>query len=421
MHIVHVVQLYHPVASGSVRYFSELGKRLAAAGHRVTVLTTTAHDLEALWQAGKRTLPAGFSQHEGCGVWRFAIHRFTDWPLFYPLFRRVLCELGRLPLPVAWVRRLAAITPACPDMVAWLATHADEIDVIHVTNVTLDGLIHPIMQLAQVHQIPVLCTPFVHLGEIHDRAFVRYYSMPQQLDILQRSTDVCAMTNREAQFLRHHGVTTPMHTIGAGVTPDEVTGGDAQAFRMRHQITGAICLQVGAMARDKGTITTVQAMQQLWANGVDVTLVLIGAPLAHFSAFLDTLPPSDRTRMRVLAYASDAERRDAYAAADVFMLPSRTDSFGIVFLEAWCNLVPVIGADAGGIPDVVSHEVNGLLVPFADVHCLVAAVMRLLTDRPFAQVLARRGYESVMAHDTWEHVFARISVIYDKVVPRHAD
>jgi hypothetical protein len=60
MHIVHVVQLYHPVASGSVRYFVEISKRLAAAGHRVTVLTTTAHDLESLWQANKRTFVPGY-------------------------------------------------------------------------------------------------------------------------------------------------------------------------------------------------------------------------------------------------------------------------------------------------------------------------------------------------------------------------
>lgn len=421
MHIVHVVQLYHPVASGSVRYFSELGKRLAAAGHRVTVLTTTAHDLESLWQSGKRTLPAGFSQHEGCSVWRFDIRRMTDWALFYPLFRRVLCEIGRLPIPVDWLRRIAALTPTAPEMVQWVLAHVDEIDVIHVTNVTLDGLVHPIMQLAHMYRIPVLCTPFVHLGEINDRAFVRYYSMPQQLDILQRSSHVFTMTDREATFLRQHGVTSPLHTVGAGVTPSDVTGGDGAAFRARHHISGAMCLQVGAMARDKGTITTVAAMQRLWADGVDITLVLIGAPLAHFTAYIDSLSDADRARMRVLAYASDDERRDAYAAADVFVLPSRTDSFGIVFLEAWCNLVPVIGADAGGIPDVVQHETNGLLVPFADASALASAIMRLCTNPVFAHALARRGYDAVHAHDTWEHVFDRVNGIYDQVVPRHAD
>ena len=421
MHIVHVVQLYHPVASGSVRYFIEIGKRLVRDGHRVTVLTTTAHDLESLWRADKRTLPAGSELHEGCQILRFPVQRLLDWPLFYPIMRRLLCELGRLRLPVALLRWMSSLSPTAPALVTWLREHADEIDVIHVTNVTLDGLIHPVLRIAQQAQIPVLTTPFVHLGEMHDPAFVRYYSMPQQLDILQRSDAVFTMTHREAIFLQQHGVTTPLHVIGAGVTPHEVMGGDAEAFRQRHAITGPICLQVGAMARDKGTITTVQALRLLWAQGRDITLVLIGAPLAHFSDYLATLPDTDRARIRVLAYASDDERRDAYAAASVFMLPSRTDSFGIVFLEAWCNHLPVIGADAGGIPDVVHDGINGVLVPFANETALAHAIAGLLDDPAGAQHLAQHGYDSVIAHDTWDHVYARICTHYDKACARHAD
>lgn len=421
MHIVHVVQLYHPVASGSVRYFVEIGKRLALRGHRVTVLTTTAHDLESLWQEGKRTIPAGFQYHEHCAIWRFDVKRLSRWAWFYPIIRRMLREAARLRLPVAVLRWLASLTPQSPDMLAWLTHHADEIDVLHVTNVTLDSLIHPVMTIARAHQIPVLVTPFIHLGEINDPAFVSYYSMPQQFDILQQSVHVLTMTMREALFLQQRGITTPIHTVGAGVTPAEMTGGDAAAFRKRHNIEGALCLQVGAMARDKGTIATVEALRQLWRAGYECTLVLIGAPLAHFIAYIDTLPFTDRNRIRLLAYASDDERRDAYAAADVFLLPSRTDSFGIVFLEAWCNLVPVIGADAGGIPDVITHEVDGLLVPFADVGELATAVQRLLDDNAYAMTLAANGQRKVLAHNTWEHVFARVLAVYDEVLPPHAD
>lgn len=420
MHIVHVVQLYHPVASGSVRYFVEIGKRLALQGHRVTVLTTTAHDLEALWQPGKRTIPAGFSQHEHCAVWRFDVQRLSRWSIVYPVLRRILREAGRLGVPLAVLRWLAALTPQSSDMLTWLEQHAAEIDVVHVTNVTLDSLIHPVLRIAQTHGIPVLVTPFIHLGEINDPSFVGYYSMPQQLDVLQQSAHVFTMTQREAVFLQQRGVTTPMHTVGAGVTPAEVTGGDALAFRARHHVHGAMCLQVGAMARDKGTIATVEAMRLLWRRGYECTLVLIGAPLAHFSAYLDTLPHVERDRIRLLAYASDDERRDAYAAADLFLLPSRTDSFGIVFLEAWCNMLPVIGANAGGIPDVVTDGVDGLLVPFADVDALATAVQRLLDDRTYAAALGHAGHAAVYAQHTWEHVFARVRTVYDEVAPRHA-
>src|SRR3712207_7592070 len=53
------------------------------------------------------------------------------------------------------------------------------------------------------------------------------------------------------------------------------------------------------------------------------------------------------------------DKRDLNAAGQVFCMPSRTDSFGIVYLEAWLNGVPVIGANAGGVPEVISDGVDG--------------------------------------------------------------
>jgi glycogen(starch) synthase len=409
MHIVHVVQLYHPVSSGSVQYFVEIGRRLAAEGHRVTVLTTTAYDLEAFWQSGRREIDTPYEFDHGCHIHRFPIERLGTHPLIYPVLRRLLVEFGRIGLPVSWLRWLASLTPKSPSMVAWLLHHINEIDVIHVTNVTLDSLVHPIVDLAVAHHTPVIMTPFIHLGEVHDRAFVRYYSMPQQLDVLRRSQAVLTMTVREKDFLQRQGIDAHrMHVVGAGVTPSHVQGGDATAFRQRHNIQAPIVLQVGAMARDKGTITTVQAMQQLWQAGEEADLVLIGAPLSHFTEYLDQLPESDRARIHVLAYASDAEKRDAYAAASLFVMPSRTDSFGIVFLEAWVNRLPVIGADAGGIPDVITHNHDGLLVEFDNTNALVGAITSLLHNPQVAQTLAQHGHDKVLSSMTWDHVYARI-------------
>jgi glycosyltransferase involved in cell wall biosynthesis len=418
MHIVHVVQLYHPVSSGSVQYFVEIGRRLAAEGHTVTVLTTTAYDLEAFWQSGRREIAEPYEYDHGCHIHRFPVVRLGSHPLVYPILRRLLVELGRVGVPVAWLRWLATRTPKSPTMIDWLSQHIADVDVIHVTNVTLDSLVHPIVDLAGAHCIPVLMTPFIHLGEVRDPAFVRYYSMPQQLDLLRRSDAVLTMTDREKEFLQAQGIdSNRIHVVGAGVTPDQVKYGDAVAFRQRHHITAPIVLQVGAMARDKGTITTVQAMQQLWQAGEDVDLVLIGAPLSHFTEYMAQLPDSARARIHLLAYASDSEKRDAYAAANLFVMPSRTDSFGIVFLEAWVNMIPVIGADAGGIPDVIAHNHDGILVAFDDTHALANAITMMLQNPEVARVFAQNGHDKVLSTMTWEHVYARIR----QLVVRDAD
>ena len=405
MHFVHVVQMYHPVTSGSVKFFVELGQQLVRNGHRVTILTTTAAELEAFWLPAKNEYPAGYEEHLGTTIIRFPIRRFSPHPLIYPILRRLLVELGRLRCPVGILRALSAFTPQAPQLTAWITAHSSDVDVIHVTNVTLDGLIHPVIDVAERGGIPVIATPFIHLGEANDASLVRYYEMPQQLDILRRSRAVFAMTARERSFLVNHGVqNAQVHVVGAGVTPAEVTGGNGDSFRDQHTLSGPIVLQIGAMARDKGTLTTIDAMRLLWQKGSDAVLVLIGAPLEHFVTAFAALPPDARTRIVMLPHATDTDKRDALAAANLLVLPSRTDSFGIVFLEAWCNHLAVIGADAGGIPDVIEHGVDGVLVPFDDPQRLSAAIESLLADTARAHQYAIAGAAKVAQKYTWDAI-----------------
>jgi glycosyltransferase involved in cell wall biosynthesis len=407
MHFVHVVQMYHPVTSGSVKFFVELGQQLVRGGHRVTILTTTAAELEAFWLPSKNEYPAVTETHLGTTIIRFPIRRFAPHPLIYPIMRRLLVELGRLRCPVNLMRWLSALTPRTPQLTDWIITNSADIDVIHVTNVTLDGLIHPVIDAAERAGIPVIATPFIHLGEATDASLVRYYEMPQQLDILHRSRAVFVMTARERRFVVGHGVSDALvHVVGAGVTPTEVIGGNGASFRDRHQVSGPIILQIGAMARDKGTLTTIDAMRVLWQKGSDASLVLIGAPLEHFVTAFAALPNDIRRRIVLLAHASDDDKRDALAAAALLVLPSRTDSFGIVFLEAWCNQLAVIGADAGGIPDVIADGVDGLLVPFDDRQQLATAIESLLADPARAHQYATAGMEKVARLYTWDAIGA---------------
>ena len=409
MHFVHVVQLYHPVTSGSVKFFVELANQLVKRGHRVTILTTNAGELEAFWLPNKREYPTPTEVFSGTTLHRFPIQRFSPHPLVYPIIRRLLVELGRIPLPIRLMRAVSAFTPQTPLLSAWIDAHAADIDVLHVTNVTLDGLIQPVMDVAERHSIPVVVTPFIHLGVTTDDSLVRYYQMPQQIDILRRSRAVFTMTEREREFVIGHGVNPNLvHTIGAGVTPAEVVGGDGTAFRTEHNISGPIVLQIGAMARDKGTLTSIAALENLWQTGLDATLVLIGAPLEHFVAAYDALPVATRARIVLLAHATDQQKRDALAAAQLLLLPSRTDSFGIVFLEAWCNKIPVIGADAGGIPDVITDGVDGFLVPFDSPDALANRIRRFLEDTALAERFAAAGSAKVSRMYTWDAIGAVI-------------
>ena len=415
MHVLHVVQLYHPVASGAGRYFREIGERLVAEGHCVTVLATDACDLEHIWMSGRRRIETPVEIFNGVQIVRLPIRRRPGPAILYPALRRLMTEISRLPATAPLLRCLALWTPQWPGVETFLAQYGP-FDLVHATNITLDFAILPVFSYAQQHGIPFICTPFMHLGEPGSRAIVRYYSMRHQIDLLRRSDRVIAMTGVERDFLEARGVPRErLRVIGVGVTPQEIQGGDGERFRADQRIDGPLVLFIGALAYDKGAIHLVEAMQHLWREGRRATLALIGAPLAHFDAFYARLSPADRGRIRLLPYAPEPVKRDALAAADVFALPSRTDSFGIVFLEAWCYGVPVIGARAGGIPDVIIDGQDGLLVRFGDVVGLAQAIRLLLDDRVLAQRLGAAGRARTLRDLTWERVYARARAVYAEV------
>ncbi len=422
MHVLHVVQLYRPVPSGAARYFVEVGERLAGEGHRVTVLATDAFDLEHLWRSDRRRIDALQDAHNGVQVRRFAVWRVPGPPILYPVLRRLMVEIARCsPAPrpgLALLYRLAGITPRLPDLPPYLAhtPDLDDVALVHTTNITLDFAILPVLRWAEQRGIPHICTPFVHLGEPDNRQVRRYYSLPHQIDILRRSAAVITQTDLERRFLARAGVPDQrMHTIGVGVTPAELAGGDGARFRREHGIDGPLVLTMGTAAHDKGTPHVVAALQRLRAQGQAATWVQIGPLMEHFEQFYAALPADDRAHIRLLGFVSDEVRRDALAAADVFVLPSRTDSFGIVYLEAWCYQVPVIGAWAGGVPEVIDHGVNGLLVPFGDVAALSRALARLLTDHTLARAMGRLGWAKVQRALTWEHKYSQVRQVYAAV------
>ena len=89
---------------------------------------------------------------------------------------------------------------------------------------------------------------------------------------------------------------------------------------------------------------------------------------------------------------SDAVLDQAYAGTDIFVAPSRFESFGLVFLEAMREGKAVIGCRAGGMPEVVQDGVTGLLVPPGDADALAQAILRLVQDRGLRASMGNAGH-----------------------------
>ncbi len=108
-----------------------------------------------------------------------------------------------------------------------------------------------------------------------------------------------------------------------------------------------------------------------------------------------------------------------YDAADVCAVPSLTESFGLVALEAMACGTPVVATRVGGLQTVVEHGGSGLLVPANDHEALSRAIEQVLTDHRLRTHLAH-GARDRAEKFTWSRVGDGIEMLYDRVLAGRA-
>lgn len=183
---------------------------------------------------------------------------------------------------------------------------------------------------------------------------------------------------------------------------------------------GRIVISVGRWAaseRYKGADLLIQAFADLASSFPDVHLVLVGNG--------DDLPrlkeKSQRSdaqqRIHFLTGISRSELAACYNCAEVFALPSTGEGFGLVFLEAMVFGKPVIGCNAGGIPDVVVHDQEGLLVE-STVQSVREALKHLLSDKHLREEMGAKGRQRVNRDFTFECFHVRVLSIVNEFLKK---
>ena len=350
MRVLHVIQRYWPYVGGSERQFQEFSERLVRDGHQVTVFTTDAWDLDLFWARNRRRIAVPAEEHGGVMIRRFPVRHIAPTRLAYPAIRRAMLALSGLPLDVTGLLfPLAHLTPWVPELAKALREPDLGFDLVGGMNIVFDALLAPAQQYARRHGIPFVLHPLTHLGESDDDRVRRYYTMQHQLRLLKASDAVIAQNAGEQRTLAALGVSLErMVVVGSGVNPAELAGGESERFRQKYGIRGPIVAYLGTAAYDKGANSSVEATNLLRSTGVPVTLVLAGPVMQQFADYFSRQPNEVQQHCRLLGFIAEADKRDLLAACSMLVLPSRTDSFGIVFPEAWVYGKPVIGARARG-------------------------------------------------------------------------
>ncbi|MEZ5326125.1 MAG: glycosyltransferase family 4 protein [Verrucomicrobiales bacterium] len=166
----------------------------------------------------------------------------------------------------------------------------------------------------------------------------------------------------------------------------------AQAANGRETISSEpVFLFCGQMIRRKGIDVLLNAYQEAWRLGLRARLILVGRE-AELAPLLETLPKKVRQSIEFAGFQAPEALPAFFAKADVFVLPSRHDGWGVVVNQAIGAGLPIITTEAvGAAHDLVKPGINGIIVAAGETAPLADAMVKLGTDQALRATMSRRS------------------------------
>ena len=373
LRILHVGKYYPPVPGGMERFLGDLVEAQRAAGHDVTVL------VHAEPRSDRSDDPPWILR---CPVWLRLIFAPLS-PQFYFWLRRIVrrfrpdvIHLHVPNLSAFW----ALLVPGARD-VAWVLHWQSDV-------------------------VPSARKLALRLAYPHYRIFERA--------LLERADAVIVSS---PQYLAGSKALAPWadkcHVIPLAIDPARLPDVPAEATEGLWQGRGMRVLAVGRLTYYKGFETLIRAV----AGMDNAELLLVGDGEERTQLTRAWRGAGEPSWVRMQGRIDDATLARLMSSCDVFCLPSleRTESFGIVLLEAMRYGKPLVASDLrdSGMTYVVRGGQNGLLVPAENVTALRAALSRLAANPGERRMLGRLGHERFLREFTIAAVERRIHALYD--------
>lgn len=188
--------------------------------------------------------------------------------------------------------------------------------------------------------------------------------------------------------------------------------------------TAKIALYVGRFDRRKGIETLVRAIAQSALRETDDLHLIIGGGSRpgqsdgqerdRIEGLVHSLGLRDRTTFP--GRLDESNLHLYYAAADVTVVPSHYEPFGLVAIEAMASRTPVVVSQVGGLQYTVVPEVTGLLAPPQDVEAFATAIDRILGDPALRDRLGEQARQRVETHFSWASVATRLGDLYRRLL-----
>ncbi|WP_153799457.1 glycosyltransferase family 4 protein [Foetidibacter luteolus] len=395
MKILHVCQNYYPSKGGPQYTLKHLSEKLVEYyGDEVTVCTTDSlyNPESALY---KRIVPV----RETLNAVKINRLPFRRW--HYPLIKYVnkaAIKVTRNALPEhITAMRWDVYSPAIKKMMA--STTAD---VIMGTTINYDFCNYPVWRNAYPNPRPFVIYGSLHLHKSYD------YN-----DTSIKKARLCdcyiANTDYERDVLIHKYGVEPgkIVTIGTGidVAAMDCREEEVALFRKQHGIADddIILGFVGRLVKGKGVALLLGLIRNLYKENSKIKLLLAGASTDYVPVIKEAMHKEGLPIILIENFA-EGKKPVIYNAMDIFILPSQSESFGVVFLEAWACKKPVVGASMGATASLLNDGTDSFLFDLDNMPELENKINMLAASAELRKVMGENGYKKASRQFSWPSI-----------------
>jgi glycosyltransferase involved in cell wall biosynthesis len=176
-----------------------------------------------------------------------------------------------------------------------------------------------------------------------------------------------------------------------------------------------LVLFVGRLVHEKGASVLVEGIPKILSR-VDAKFVIVGDGYMRDQLISRAQALHVEAKVYATGFLDDETVKLLFRTADVCVVPSLYEPFGIVALEAMAAQAPLVVSDVGGLSEIVEHDKTGVKIYANSPDSLAWAVTRVLTDTRYADTLRNGSYEQVQQVYDWNTIAANTKTVYERVL-----
>lgn len=289
-------------------------------------------------------------------------------------------------------------------------------DLVHIHWVIPQGL--ELLAAKYLFKIPVIAT--VHGSDLFGLKKLNLFKK-----LVLENADLCTVNSSATQNeVLKIAPKTKTVFIPMGVNT-KVFSSDKKSKKVKLNYDNAnLILAVGRLIGCKGFIYLIKAMPAILKKFPNTKLLIVGSgpERQNLENLVQKLAlPSNAVNF--LGSVNHEELSRIYASSDIFVAPSITDPVtgetegqGIVVLEAMASGIPVVGSICGGIPDLISHNEDGLLIKQKDSKSLAMAIIKVMKNKDLRDKFIKKGKLKIEKNYSWEKIGEKFTNIYTKIL-----